>query len=178
MLFGLRKGHSVKERKVLACQAVFGAGIFVETGTYLGEMVHAAGRAFGEIHSIELNPTLAKEAAAFFKGSPHISIHEGDSGLILRDVLAGLSGPAIFWLDAHYSAGMTAKSGTFGDTPILAELDTILAAWKDRSAILIDDARLFVGADGYPTIEAVQDRVRAKGLPLSCFVDADIIHIL
>lgn len=177
LFFPLNRNHSVKEAKVLACRNLLGATTFIETGTYLGEMVQAVKSAFTKIHSIELNPQLAHEAEAYFKSQSHIFIHQGDSGLVLKDLLKKIQKPSVFWLDAHYSSGVTAKSDLYGDTPVLEELSTILNWWILRSAVLIDDARLFVGKDGYPTLEDVQSLVTKENPSLTCFVESDIIHI-
>jgi hypothetical protein len=67
-----------------------------------------------------------------------------------------VSGPCLFWLDGHFSAGVTARGDV--DTPIVAELDSVLgrSGWND--VVLIDDARLF-GQGDYPSLSWIQQRV-------------------
>ena len=177
-IFGVKATNKIKKEKVLAAQKLFSDGVLVETGTYLGEMIQSVKKNFSEIYSIELSDGLALEAVRRFKRYPHIHIINGDSGMVLENLLKSITSPAVFWLDAHYSAGITVRSDKFGDTPIIKELELILSNWKDRSAILIDDARLFTGKNGYPTIDAVRSiAIKRNDLKLRCFVDSDIIHI-
>jgi hypothetical protein len=61
-----------------------------------------------------------------------------------------LNEPAIFWLDGHYSGGFTAMGEK--ETPVYEELKIIFSNKQDH-VILIDDARLFNGNDGYPTFD-------------------------
>ncbi len=149
--------------------------VFVETGTYLGDMVAAVRDAFGTIHSIELSPELARHCARRFRGAAHVSIRQGDSGAVLRHVLAGMDQPALFWLDAHYSGGATAH-GKIG-TPVLEELAQIAAHPLALShVVLIDDARLFTG-EVYPRLRAVAEWA-ARSLPRHSFeVRDDIIRL-
>ena len=73
-----------------------------------------------------------------------------------------------FYLDGHYSGGGTANS----ENPIMTEIRAVLA-WvragdcascqdggiinrRRRSVIVIDDARLFTGPNGYPTVLELQ----------------------
>ena len=73
----------------------------------------------------------------------------GDSGEILPELLNNINEPILFWLDGHYSAGNTSKGSL--NTPIIKELVTIFQHPIKQHIILIDDARLFNGADDYPT---------------------------
>ncbi len=54
--------HPVKERIVLSYASTFGAATFIETGTFLGEMLYAVKDVFPAIFSIELNNDLCKRA--------------------------------------------------------------------------------------------------------------------
>ncbi len=169
--------HMVKMGKILAFKNIFGNKIFVETGTYLGEMVSSLKDHFEELYSIEIEETLAEEARIFFQKSPNIYILTGDSSRVLTTVTSKISRPAIFWLDAHYSAGITGKSVEWGNTPIIQELKIIFSNWHSGSNILIDDARLFNGRDGYPTIEDVKNFVKLNNSNLRIEVRDDIISI-
>jgi hypothetical protein len=146
---------------------------FVETGAFAGDMADLAGRLFPRVHTIELDPVLAERAAARFASVPHVTVHHGDSGQVLRDLLPTLVGSCLFWLDAHYSGGITARGET--DTPILAELDAIAESGLRPVAILIDDARVFGTDDAYPTIEEVIARLRAIDPRFFIGVTADIL---
>ena len=94
---------------------------------------------------------------ARFKKNKQVHILEGDSAQKLSVVLGRLSHPALFWLDAHYSGGDTAKGEN--ETPIQKELHDIFQNPLKDFVILIDDARLFVGQNGYPTLAQVKEFV-------------------
>jgi hypothetical protein len=61
---------------------------------------------------------------------------QGDSGKELPKIVTQLDTPAIFWLDGHYSAGITAKGDT--ECPIFEELEAIFEPDKSCKHILID----------------------------------------
>ncbi len=90
----------------------------------------------------------------------------GDSGIELKRLLPQLRGPTVFWLDAHYSGGSTAGDGY---VPILEEIDAVSTACQYPHAILIDDMKDFIGADGYPTQEQLQLRLDKLGYVTDMF---------
>lgn len=157
--------HLAKQRFVRDFGAHFGLDVLVETGTFLGTMVAAMAPYFREVHSVELADALYRRAVRRFRGAPNVRLHHGDSGSALGRIVRGLDGPALFWLDGHYSGGATARTDV--QTPILAELETILGDNPDPAAfqhvVLVDDARLFTGADDYPRLDEVREFVRAHG---------------
>jgi hypothetical protein len=141
--------HIVKQRYIHALTPVFGLKVMVETGTNTGSTVKALENHFDEIYSIEIYPPLAQAAKIRFASNPAIHIIEGDSASVLPSILQKVSEPILFWLDGHYSGQGTGRSDV--DTPVLAELEHILALRpRGKDVILIDDARCFVGANGYP----------------------------
>lgn len=149
----------LKQNDVKNYAQQFNLRTLIETGTYHGAMVSATKETFSRIISIELDKDLAQTAKRRFSRYGHISIVQGDSGKMLQDLLATITEPCLFWLDAHYSGGLTAKGQTV--TPILQELGHILRHPVAGHVILIDDARCFVGRDDYPTIEQVRELVLA-----------------
>ena len=64
---------------------------------------------FKRIYSIELSEDLFNMAKKRFRNNSHIKIIQGDSGDVLKNVLIEITEPGIFWLDGHYSAGITVK---------------------------------------------------------------------
>ena len=145
--------RKVKEDMVDTYRQKTGYSILVETGTYLGDMVFAQLNKFKKIYSIELDNWLCSEAQKRFKAFPHVNIMQGDSGKILTEIIKELGDPAVFWLDGHYSGGITALGEKV--TPIFEELKIIFST-KLNHALLIDDARLFNGDGGYPTLEELK----------------------
>jgi hypothetical protein len=118
---------------------------------------------------------LFARAQARFHGLSGITLIQGDSAREIARVLPQLKVPTLFWLDGHWSDGVTAHGDT--NTPVREELAAILAAPDLSHVILIDDAREF-GVDlSYPTIEELRQMVAAQRPHLRLSVDADIIRI-
>ena len=154
--------HYLKQITIKEYQERYGYAILVETGTYLGDMVEAQKKNFKKIISIELSVDLFEKAKKRFRNDKHIQILNGDSGKILPAVLEGINNPAIFWLDGHYSEGITAKGEK--ESPIIEELDAILKYRNLNHILLIDDARSFVGNGDYPSIEELKEYIRTKNV--------------
>jgi hypothetical protein len=148
---------------------------FVETGTYLGDMTAAMRASCDRLYSIELSEELFREARRRFLSDRSVTILQGDSGVKLADVMARIDRPTLFWLDGHYSGGITARGKT--DTPILEELEHILAAPCLGHVIVIDDARCFGNEPGYPTIDELKAFVLSRRPHLSITVRDDSVHI-
>ena len=149
--------------------------VFIETGTYFGDTVEAVKSLFLEIHSIELGKELAALAQKRFAKYPQIYIHQGDSAVILPGLLENIKKSCLFWLDAHYSEGVTV--GDDEHLPLISEIKTILGHWVFGSVILIDDARLMGRQKGYPSFEEIQKIVQDSGLGLKIEQNLDIIRI-
>lgn len=167
--------HLVKRQVVRNYAAKLGLSVFIETGTYKGDMVDAVKDIFDEIYSIELEVALYQQAKKRFADDKHITILQGDSGSLLGGVLARLDKPCLFWLDGHYSGGATAKGDL--DTPIQRELAHIFKHSAAHShVILIDDARLFTGDGDYPSIQTLKNLTARAGFD-AFEVKDDIIRV-
>lgn len=167
--------HFIKQEIVKYYARKFSIDILVETGTYLGEMINAVKDSFNEIYSIELDPSLYMKAKRRFVNIKNIHIIQGDSSKVLSELLALIDQPCLFWLDAHYSGGITAKANL--NTPIMIELKSIFSHKIKGHVILIDDDRCFIGQEDYPTIRALKEFVM-KNRPDYLFeVKNDIIRI-
>jgi len=151
--------HIFKAMRIREVSRRYQCRILIETGTCLGEMILATIGDFEQIHSIELSPLLAARAQDRLTRHRHVTIHQGDSGELLPKVLDVVEERALIWLDAHYSGHITAKAEL--DSPISRELTAI--AKHLGHCVLIDDAHMFVGSGGYPTIEETRE------LALHCF---------
>lgn len=152
-----------------------GLKAFVETGTYLGEMIEAQRPHFKKLISIELNAELFRAASAKYAGDPQIQLFQGDSGVVLHDAVQELDEPALFWLDAHYSRGNTA--GGDADAPILKELSCLTGRNQPRDTMLIDDARLFGLNSDYPKLKVIRQFAAQHWPEHSCTVETDVICI-
>ena len=152
--------HYVKQMIVTTFALLNKHDTFVETGTYMGAMVEAQRNYFKKIYSIELSEELAEKARKQFSPYPHIEIIQGDSGVKLAEVVSGLNGPALFWLDGHYSGGITALGSK--ECPAYEELQAIKAS-PYAHTVIIDDHRSFA-QDTYPAVEELEELVGEKFL--------------
>jgi hypothetical protein len=167
--------HSVKQRFLREYSKKYALRTLVETGTYLGDMVEAMQPYFDRIYSIELSKNLYKKASKRFKGIDNINLICGDSGIELKRIMNEINEPTLFWLDGHYSAGITARGEK--DTPIYEELNHILSAKNKGHVIIIDDARCFGTESTYPTVEKLCDFIKSKRSNLNITVQDDSIRI-
>jgi hypothetical protein len=165
--------HYVKQITIREYKQKFGYNVLIETGTYFGAMVDAQKKIFSKIISIELGYDLFIKAQKRFRYNKNITIVHGDSGKILPEIMKNISEPAIFWLDGHYSAGITAKGDK--ECPIFEELDAILDK-KYNHVLLIDDARCFNGEGDYPTIEELTRYIKNKNEKYQVDIHYDIIR--
>lgn len=166
--------HAVKMLTLERYLRRFGLRHFIETGTYLGETLGFIARTGVECTSIELSPELYRAAAARFKGQANVRLLQGDSARKLPEVVAGLQAPALFWLDGHYSAGVTARGDK--SSPVFDELEAIFNHPVRRHVILIDDASYFDGSADVPALEDILRFVRGQK-DYRAGVSADIIRL-
>jgi hypothetical protein len=167
--------HAVKQNIVKSYAAKFSLRNFIETGTYMGEMIDAVLNTFSKITSIEFGPALTERAKNRFSSYSHVKIIQGDSGQVLPEVMANINEPCLFWLDAHYSGGVTAKNAL--ETPIVKELSVLLEYSCPDHVILINDAREFTGQNNYPLLEEVRNLIAAKHPDWIMQVKDDVIRI-
>ncbi|MGK7389595.1 MAG: hypothetical protein ACNS60_04565 [Candidatus Cyclobacteriaceae bacterium M2_1C_046] len=167
--------HSLKKHTIVQYAKKYNLDIFVETGTYKGDMIRKVHNLFKEIHSIELNEYLHNKARQKFKAHKNINLHLGDSGEVIQTVLKKIDKPSLFWLDGHYSGGITSKGDL--ETPISKELQHIFEHNLQNHVILIDDARCF-GTGDYPTIENLIQEIKKWDSSKNIEVKNDIIRII
>jgi hypothetical protein len=143
--------HQIKQYHIASMQKKTGARVFVETGTFRGDMIQAQYRNFNNLISIEISPTLYEAAVKRFKRKSKVLIVQGDSAYVLADIVKTIKDTAIFWLDGHYSGGRTGRGKK--DCPVYEELAAIFNNSKTRHVIIIDDVRLFNGTSDYPLLQ-------------------------
>jgi hypothetical protein len=167
--------HLIKQGILQDYAKRYGLKILVESGTYYGDMVDAMRPYFRTIYSIELSKKLFMLSARRFSSVGNVKLIHGDSGAAMPDVLSKISEPALFWLDGHYSGGVTAKG--VNDTPILNELEHILGSDIKGHIILVDDARLFKGDPSYPRMAALNQFILSKRTDMEMMILDDCIRI-
>jgi len=128
---------------------------WIETGTYRGDTTAFLAKEAAHVYSIEPGPDLAKAATERFADNDRVTIAEGLSEDRLPEILAKVEGPVSFWLDGHFSAGVTHRGPA--DTPIREELAAIEEHLPrlGEVRVLVDDVRCFdptnPGFSTYPT---------------------------
>ena len=124
--------------------------IFIESGSYLGDGIICAynSNMFNKIYSIEIKKELYDNLCKKFNSYDDIHLHLGDSGEILGDIIKNINEGITFWLDGHYSAGITGYSKKYL-SPIEKELEIIAEYLKDKdnALIIIDDINESINID-------------------------------
>ena len=137
--------------------------VFIETGTYLCEGIELALEAgFAEVRSVELSEKLYAKAVARYAERKNVRLFLGTSETQLWNMIADVRSPMTFWLDAHFSGGITAKGPE--NSPVLKELRIIGNHPIKNHIILIDDRRQVGTADFDFTTEA---QIRAAILAIN-----------
>lgn len=92
----------------------------------------------------------------------------------MAEIVEKIHEPCLFWLDGHYSSGVTARGEK--DCPIFEELNAIFSINTGLNhIILIDDARLFTGKGGYPEVGELTDFIRSKNENYQVLTEWDVI---
>lgn len=115
--------------------------VFVETGTAGGWGVQVAlDEGYKDIRSIELMQGCYEYSMDRFYGCPYVKLFFGHSGgLIFAQMIADITVPATFWLDAHSDF----QDGEYdGGAPLLEELAIIARHPIKTHVLLLDDMRL------------------------------------
>jgi hypothetical protein len=154
----------------------YGIDCFVETGTFHGDAARFAAKLFPRVVTIEIKREYQEQAILQSPGT-NIEFLLGDSASLLPDVVAGLTGTALFWLDGHAGAGFYADED---NCPLLSELRAIGTS-PHPHVILVDDARAFLAPcpppfkfEAWPTLREVLDAACGR-FPYYCVVICDCI---
>ncbi len=137
---------------------------WIETGTFLGQTTQLLARNATHVYSIEPEIRLYKRANKLFRGAKNIKIINGTSEDVFPELLPIISGNVNFWLDGHYSAGITFKGPK--DTPIIDEITHIGRNINryQKVCVLIDDIRCFNPRlpeyRSYPSLETLVEWAR------------------
>jgi hypothetical protein len=167
--------HPIKMIMVSSYLNRYSINDFVETGTFRGDTLGYIASRGVRCTSIELSEVLYNAACSRFKAFKNVRLVQGDSGQRIPELLKEINYPVLFWLDGHYSSGITASAEV--QTPVSAELQAILDHPVKKHVILIDDARSFDGNNDYPYLDELLRVIREEG-SYSVEVSADIIRIV
>jgi len=168
----------IVKRAILKEQAAkYKMPVFFETGTAAGDTTATVKSLFKKIYSVEINPYYYEQAKKRFASDKNIELVNGDSGKVLASLLNDkIKERTLFWLDGHYNSVLDPKGNELV-CPIFGELESVFNHPVKNHIILIDDARLFTGKNGYPTLDEVKTFTQNKRPDLDFYVDTDIIRI-
>jgi hypothetical protein len=136
--------------------------LFIETGTYIGDGIKSAINAgFENIISIEISKFQYDYCEKMFKDNKNVSLFLGDSREVLHNILSNdiIKNQGIFfWLDAHFSGGVTGGEGI--RETLYKELEIILEYTKENkvnAVIAIDDMDTVL----YSEVEEIMNKYNA-----------------
>ena len=155
------------KRSVLLRVGTKGA-TWVETGTFMGDTAALLASESKAVYTIEPERSLFEQAVKRFRSDSRVHVIQGLSESVFPTLLPKLSGKVNFWLDGHYSGGITHKGPT--DCPVRDELENIEnnLSHFESVTVLIDDIRCFDPtipqyAD-YPDLDYLVDWARKNNL--------------
>ena len=152
------------KRKLLLRHGSIGS-TWVETGTFVGQTTRYLAKNFPVVHTIEASKECIIISKILSKRySKKIRFHEGTSEKCLDGVCSLLSGNVCFWLDAHYSSGITYRGEE--KTSISSELKIIEKNLKrfDTIVVIIDDILACHLDSNYPSLDNYVDWARKNNL--------------
>jgi hypothetical protein len=164
--FAAPSPHFVKQ-KVLLRNGLRDA-TWIESGTYMGDTTSVLSKVAKMVYSIEPEPTLFSKAEQKFKNTSNVKIIQALSEDVFPKLLPTISGDICFWLDGHYSEGITFKGPQ--DTPIIDELAVIAGniTKTNKIVVMVDDIRCFDPKNpefsAYPPVDVLVDWARKHNL--------------
>jgi hypothetical protein len=127
----------------------------IETGTYLGDTSRKFAKLGYEVHTIEVSQKLS-DAVFPMLNAIGVNCYRGDSGTLLPQIMQKIlesgTSKANFWLDGHWSGGITSRADDY-ETPIIKELNSIATFLLQFKSVVIaiDDVRCFGNDPSYPS---------------------------
>ena len=148
-LSGAAKLEGVPKELALFFKNRMGIKNFIETGTFHGETTQWASEHFAHVETIEAYDKIHAETSTKLAHLQNVQFHLGDSSKLLPEIIKGLHGPTLFFLDAHefyWHQGQDGASSTktiwWDLHPVLKELTSIIGNFPENKIIIIDDMRL------------------------------------
>jgi len=157
----------------------YGINNFIETGTYQGNTAYWASQVFEQVITIEYSEDIYNQVTQKYGYIKNINFLYGHTKNILLEIVSKLENSSLFWLDAHWSGGLT--YGETDECPLLAEIEIINRSDCEHF-IFIDDARLFLSppplphsAQQWPDISAVLTLLNSSKKSRHILVIDDVI---
>jgi len=172
--FAAPSPHFIKQAAVI--RNGLSDATWVESGTFLGETTQKLAQIGKMVHSVEPEPTIFANVKEKFAAVKNVKLYNGLSEEVFPKLIPKLKGDVCFWLDGHYSAGITFKGPV--DTPIVSELACIAKNLKKlgRVVVMVDDVRCFnptlTEYADYPPVDFLVDWARDNNL--SWHIEHDI----
>ncbi len=166
---------SVKQKTLLNRLKSENINVFIETGTYFGDTTDVFSAYASKVFTIEIKEEFWRNAVRRFRNKKNVKAILGDSGKVIKNILDMLDERALFWLDGHYNNIKESEIGQI--TPIYKELDEIYGHRVKNHLLMIDDARLFIGSNGYPELNKLKDYIKEKNSNASISIENDIIIV-
>jgi len=140
---------------------------WIETGTAYGDTTQMLAQIATKVYTIEPEPSLFEKARQRFSKNSKVVVVNDISENALSPILKSVEGNICFWLDGHYSGGVTYAGPN--DTPLVEELiqiETQLNRFPEVM-IAIDDIR-YCGKHHlygeYPSLDYLVDWSRKNSL--------------
>lgn len=141
---------------------------WVESGTFLGKTSLFLADIAQKVYTLEPSPLLFQKSKSTLSSKKNVVQIQGTSEEIFPELCPTLTGNVCFWLDGHFSDGVTYQGSN--DTPIRQELEAIQANLEnyESTVIFVDDVRCFNPIDPnfekYPDISWLANRAKDMGM--------------
>jgi hypothetical protein len=168
----------IPKEDVLFLKKIMSLDTFIEGGTYYGRTALHASKIFKKVFTIEKSSIIFEKTKDILKEVPNITALQGDTRSHLEKLVKE-NRNILYWLDSHWCGGDS--YGEDDQCPLLEELAIIFNS-KEETAILIDDARLFLSPppspnkiSGWPTIKEIVNIVPKT---YEVMVYEDVIYLI
>lgn len=133
-------GDGYIARKLKSLIKAYGVRLVVETGTNKGDTAWALSEMVEQVKTIEVNGRIAGKARHALRSRRNVEVVEGNSALLMSELLRGVREPVLFYLDAHW----------LSEWPLLDELRAIAQSEVQTAIIAIHDFEVKdLGCDAY-----------------------------
>jgi hypothetical protein len=145
--------------QVIALKQRYNLNNIVETGCWHGDgLTFAKKIGIQNLYSCDINERYVAECRDLL---PNATIHHQDSIEFLKEILPGLTGLTLFWLDAHYPVyyGLE-EENTLTKFPLVEELKLVreLKSNYQQDVIICDDLRVLAAENNPYYLPSIGDQ--------------------